>query len=500
LEKNPEQRFQSSSDLAFALDALSDSSAAAKPSSGKPTKAIDSLAILPLENASGDPETEYLSDGIAETLIHTLAQLRKIRVVPRTLAFRYRGPVVDPLAAGRELGVKVVLSGRMMQRGDYLIVSVDLLDVDRQAQLWGGRYNRKMTDLIMLQEELVTEISEKLRLQLTGDEKRKLRKRPTQNNEAYKLLLRAWHAASKFSPEKMRQAIAFCEQAIDIDPTYAAAHASLSVFYTSPLVMAAPAAEAFSRARAAAKKALELDETLAEAHFSMGIVLAHLSWDFAGAEREFRRSVELNPDYWGGHSGLAYLNRFRGRFDDAIVGFKRTIDLEPLEMIAGMATLHLGVTYYYAHRFENAIEQFRKVREIEAGNVWVRTMLADAYACAGQREKAIEECEQALALSRHAIGRLTTACTYARIGKTEEARRILVDVESAWNPGDSLSSFFVAAAHARVGEKDAAFEWLEKVFQRHEPFLTDLKVHPVFDSLHGDPRFDDLVKRIGIPD
>jgi len=162
-----------------------------KSSTGKQSKAIDSLAILPLENASGDPETEYLSDGIAETLIHTLAQLRKIRIVPRALAFRHRGPDVDPLAAGRELGVRAVLSGRMVQRGNDLVVTMDLLDVDRQAHLWGGRYNRKMADLVALQEELATEISEKLRLQLTGEEKKKLRRRPTQNNEAFRLLLQA---------------------------------------------------------------------------------------------------------------------------------------------------------------------------------------------------------------------------------------------------------------------------------------------------------------------
>ena len=229
LEKNPEQRFQSALDLAFALESLSDSSSAPKPTSGKQIKAIDSLAVLPLDNASGDPETEYLSNGIAETLINSLAQLRKIRVVPRTLAFRQRRPGVDPLAAGRELGVRAVLVGRMMQRGDDLVVSVELVDVERQAQLWGGRYNRKMTDLVALQEELTTEISEKLKLQLTGEEKRRLRKRPTQNNEAYRLVLQAQHYINGLSPDGLRKGIVLCQQALAIDPAYAAAYAELSL-------------------------------------------------------------------------------------------------------------------------------------------------------------------------------------------------------------------------------------------------------------------------------
>jgi non-specific serine/threonine protein kinase len=470
-----------------------------KSSTGKQTKSIDSLAILPLENASGDPETEYLSDGIAETLINTLAQLRKIRVVPRTLSFQYRGTGGESLKAGRALGVKAVLAGRMIQRGDDLTVSVELVDVEHQAQLWGGRYNRKLGDLIALQEELTTEISEKLRLRLTGEEKKKLRKRPTQNNQAYKLLLMAQHTASKSSPDGFRRAIALCEQAIDADPKYAVAYAALSVYYTVSTTLGyAPPSEFYPRARAAAQRALELDETLPDAHFSLGMILRSQSWDFSGAEREFRRSVELNPDYWGGHTGLSILNRTRGRFDDAILALKRPRNLDAIGLLS--VSLNLGATYWYAQQFDSAIEQFRKLRELEPGNAVVRALLADSYACAGQREKAIEECEQTMGLDQSAVIRLVTACTYAKIGKTEEAHRLLLEVESAWKPGDPLPQV-IAAAHARLGENDAAFEWLEKGFQQREViFLPDLKFQPMFEGLRGDPRFDALVKRIGIPD
>jgi serine/threonine protein kinase/predicted Zn-dependent protease len=469
-----------------------------KPSSEKHSKAIDSLAILPLENAGGDPETEYLSDGVAETLINTLAQLRKIRVVPRAVAFRHRGPGVDPLAIGRELGVRAVLAGRMVQRSEDLVISVELVDVDRQAQLWGGRYQRKMADLIALQEELTTEISEKLRLQLTGEEKKRLRKRPTQHTEAYKLVLKSRHALSKFSPEGLRQAIALCEQAILIDPRYAAAYAELSLAYNQSVFFGyGAAAEMLPLAKVAAKKALQLDETLAEAHLSLALVLLLQSWDFSGAERECRRALELNPDYYGGHFGMGALNAIRGRFEDAIAPSKRALDLEPF---FGLPSHHLGVAYHLAGRLDSAIEQLHKVLEIYPDNAVVHALLADAYACAGRPKQAMEQCEEALAADRGApIVRLRVACSYVKIGRTEEARKILQEAESVWKPGDPLSHF-IAAAHARLGEKDAAFEWLERAFQERETFLVYFKVHPLFEGLRGDPRFDALVKRIGIPD
>jgi eukaryotic-like serine/threonine-protein kinase len=471
---------------------------AEKSSSGKQTKAIDSLAILPLENASGDPETEYLSDGIAETLINTLAQLRKIRIVPRAIAFRHRGPGVDPLAVGRGLGVRAVLAGRMVQRGEDLIVSVELVEVERQAQLWGGRYNRKMTDLVALQEELTTEISEKLRLQLSGEEKRRLRKRPTQNNEAYRLLLQARHHVGKMSPEGIRKGIALCQQAVDIDPTYAAAYSLLSSAYGSQALLGyAPTAEVYPRMRAAAQRAIELDETLAAAHVSLALVLYSQSWDLPGAEREVERSLELNPNLSEAHNAMALLNVSRGRFDEAIAAEKRAIELEPLLPVR---VITLGLVYYCARRFEDAIEQVRRGLEMQPDNALGHVLMADVYAYAGQPEKAIEECEKALALGRSVeMVRLNAAATFIKVGKVEEGRKIADEVEKKWNPSVPVSHL-LASVHARLGEKDAAFAWLEQAFQEHATFLRYLKVHPLFDGLRDDPRFDDLVKRIGIPD
>jgi len=468
-----------------------------KSSSGRYAGAIDSLAILPLENASGDPDAQYLSDGIAETLINTLAKLRRIRVVPRTLAFRHRGPAVDPLTAGKELGVRAVLAGRMIQRGNDLVVSVELVDVERQAQLWGGRYNRKMTDLIALQEDLTTEISEKLRLQLTGEEKKKLRKRPTQNNEAFRLVLQAQHYEAGLSLDGMRKGIALCQQAIEIDPAYAAAYATLSWAYAGLgfAGYAAPA-EVYPKAMAAAKRALELDDSLALAHVALGRVLFHQNWDFAGAEREARRAVLLDPDSSLGWHLLSSVLLAIGRFDEAIATAKRSVEVAPLDL---SVSFNLGVTYDHARQFDKAIDQLRKVLEMDPRHALAHGQLALLYATTGQRKECIEECEFALASGQGAAFiRLQVASAYIVLGESDP-RRLLEELEKNWKP-DGLSSVFIASIHAYRNEKDVAFEWLEKAFQEHASFLTYLKIVRYFDNLHGDPRFDDLVKRIGIPD
>jgi len=464
--------------------------------SAKSAGAIDSLAVLPLENASGDPETEYLSDGIAETLINSLAQLRKIRVVPRTLSFRYRGAGVDLLKAGRELGVRAVLAGRMVQRSDDLTVSVELVDVDRQAHLWGTRYNRRMTDLIVLQEELATEIAEKLRLQLTGEEKKRLRKRPTQNNEAFRLLLQAQHYISGGSPEGLSKGIALCQQAIDIDPTYAGVYARISFARSIQYVWAyAVSADVAPLMVVAAKKALELDDTLADAHVAMAWSL-FWTWDFAGAEREARRSVELNPDATEAWSLLDLVVLSLGRFQDAIAAGKRAVEVAPLDYFSSFC---LGVTYLHARQFENAIEQLRKTADIDPGSPPGHSSLAHAYASAGQCKAAIDECDLALALNRkNAFLVMIAATGYAMAGETGEARKLAEEVEKNWKT-DGAAAFWLAAVYAYLGEKDTAFEWLERAFEVRAPFLVFLKIMWTHHHLRGDPRFDALVKRIGIP-
>ena len=498
LAKEPDERWQTASDLCRELSWIAGSGSQAASSTAKQSKTIDSLAILPLENASGDSETEYLSDGIAETLINSLAQLRKIRVVPRTLAFRHRGPAMDPLAVGRELGVKAVLAGRMMQRGDDLVVSVELVDVERQAQLWGGRYNRKMTDLIALQEELTTEISEKLRLQLTVEEKKKLRKRPTQSNEAFRLVLQAQHYGMGQSPDGMRKAIALCQQASEIEPAYALAYSHMSWMYTVLGISGyADPAEVYARAMAAAKKALELDETLADAHVTLANCLMLQNWDLAGGDRELHRSMELNPDLAIGVAYFSLAQVARGRFDEAVAKARRAAELAPTDFFP---TYVLGLVYLFCAQFDKAIESLREATEIDPGSPIGHSVLAHAYAGSGQRERAIEESDIALALSRRSpVVLLQKADAHAVLGETAEARGILQELEKKWKP-DGASSLWIAVVHASLGERELALEWLQKAFQERVAPLVLLKAMLQFRCLHGDPKFDDLVKRIGIPD
>jgi TolB-like protein len=466
------------------------------PSPGKQPRAIDSLAVLPLENASGDPEIEYLSDGIAETLINSLAQLRKIRVVPRTLSFQYRVGGVESLRAGRELGVQAVLAGRLLQRGDDLIVSVELVDVDRQAQLWGGRYSRKMTDLVALQEELTIEISEKLRLQLTGNERKRIRKRQTENNEAFRLVLQAQHYINWLSPEGLRKGIALCQQAIAIDPNYVEAYGRTSFGYAMLGFLGFEhRAEVHPRLMAAAKKALELDETLADGHIGLGWGL-FLGWDLRGGEREARRSVTLNPDSTEGFALLNQILVALGSFDEAIAAGQRAVALAPLDYYSAFV---LSTAYYHAQQFDKAIEQSRKAVDIDPASALAHLLLAQSYAAAGKPKESIEECELALALNRPSVWLLQAAVAYARVGQAEEARKLAEEVEKDWKP-DGVSAFWLACAHACLGDKDVAFEWLERAFQEHAGFLVWLKVFWDLECLRGDPRFDDLVKRIGIPD
>jgi TolB-like protein/Tfp pilus assembly protein PilF len=466
-------------------------------SSAKRPGAIDSLAVLPLENASGDPDADYLSDGIAERLTNSLAQLHKIRVVPRTVAFRHRGLGVDALAAGRALGVRAVLAGRMVQRGGDLIVSVELVDVKQEAQLWGAQYSRKVSDLVALQEELTTEISERLRLQLTEAQHKRLRKRPTHSDEAYRLFLKAMYCNINEWPLGARKAIAFCQQAVAIDPRYAAAYAGLSIMFTNlSFFSLAPTVEVMAPARAAARKALELDDTLGEAHISLGYVCL-MDWDFAGAEREIQRGLELHPDSVPGYTYLMAMLWARGRFAEALTAAKRATELDPS---SSALNRNVGLSLYFLGAFDRAAEQFGKTLESDPHNSLIHALLAEQYACAGQLEKAIEKCAEALALDpRVMFVRMNVAATYARADRTLQSRRIVEESEKAWKVGDG-SSWWIAAVHARLGDTDAAFEWLERAFDERATFLVFLKFHPLFDALHGDPRFDDLVKRIGIPD
>jgi len=466
------------------------------PSQRRSSKTIDSLLVLPFVNASGDPEMEYLSDGITEAIMNSLAQLPKLRVLPRNTAFRYKGREADAQGVGRELNVRAVLTGRVMQRGDALIVSAELMDVAQEAQLWGERYNRKLEDIFEVQAEVARQISEKLRLRLTPEEKKRLAKQPTQNREAYQLFLKAQYYANKWTPEGLRQGMAYARQAIEADPGYATAYAWIAFTYVMlGMFGSLPPSEAAPKAKAAALRALEIDETVAEAHTALGAVECFYEWNWSGAERSLKRALELDPNYASAHSWYGLWLLFMGRHREALAEAHRSVELDPL---SANFSHTLGLMFYFVRDYDRASEQLQKALELDPNLVVAHAVLARVYSEKGMHEEAIRECDQAAHLSGGAsLSKVTLGAVLAKAGRLDEAVKILEELKRQPKL-DILFEVFVAGLHATLGEKDEAFELLEKAYGQHNPWLGRLRFPP-FESLRDDPRFADLCRRIGLP-
>ena len=298
---------------------------------------------------------EYLSDGITEATMNSLAQLPKLRVVPRDTVFRYKGREADAYNVGRELNVRAVVTGRVMQRGEALIVSAELMDVVQESHLWGERYNRKLDDIFEVEAEVARQISEKLRLRLTPEEKKHLTKRPTQNREAYQLLLKAQYCTNKWTPEGLRQGMAYARQAVEADPGYAAAYAWLASTYGYLAAYGSlPPSEAFPKAKAAALRALEMDESLAEAHTVLGVVQGWLEWDWSGAERSLKHALKVNPNYAWAHYYYGFWLLLMGQHQEGLAEGHRSVELDPLSANISQG---LGYQFYLLRDYDQALEQ-----------------------------------------------------------------------------------------------------------------------------------------------
>ncbi len=461
-------------------------------------EAIDSVAVLPFVNVSADPQTEYLSDGITESVINNLSQFRSLRVMARSTVFRYKGKEADPQKVGQDLHVGAVLTGRLQERGDTLVIQAELVDVSKGTQLWGQQYNRKLADILSVQEEISREISEKLRLRLTGEDKARMAKRPTENNEAYELYLKGRYYWNKRTEEGLRRAIEYFSQATEKDPAYALAHAGLADCY---IVLGEfgllPGREAYAKARGAAAKALALDDTLAEPHNALAILKGDYDWDWPGAEREFRRAIELNPGYSTAHQWYAELLSELGRHEEALAEIKRAQQLDPLSLIINAAS---GKILLYAGRDDLAIEQLRKTLEIDPNFAHAHHFLGYVYVRKGAFTEAIAEFQRAISLSPNLTQyKAGLGHAYARAGKSAEARKLLSELkEESKRRYVSWSDF--AAIYAGLGEKDQAFACLEKAYeQRDTKLVTRGSLNPLLDPLRSDPRFADLLRRIGLP-
>ena len=460
---------------------------------------IDSVAVLPFTNASGDPNAEYLSDGITEGLIDSLSQVPDLRVVSRTSVFHYKGKDIPPRTVARDLNVKAIVSGRVTQRGDTLLVSAELVDAQDDRQIWGQQYSRGLSDVLTLQQEIAGNISEKLR-RLTGVEKERITKTYTDNPEAYQAFLKGRYHWAKGSEDDLKQAIHYFEEAVELDPSYAPAYAGMADAYDelADLTYLAPT-EAFPKAKAAALKALEIDSTLSEAHTVLGEISWWYDWDWATAEKEYRRAIELNPSSAVAHLRYAYLlATVFGRFDQAIAEGKRAQELEPLSLI--MNTF-LGYIYTLAHRYDESFPWYQKGIELDPSSNIAHAELAWTYAYKGMLAEAVAENSKISKSPSPADGSLISAgIAYvdAVSGRRDEALKI-ANRFKALAKERYVDSNNIAVIYSGLGDKDQAFYWLNRGIEQRSCSMVFLKYDPFQDRLHSDPRFPDLLRRIGLP-
>jgi serine/threonine protein kinase/tetratricopeptide (TPR) repeat protein len=493
LEKNPEQRFQSARDLAFHFKAILSAPSAPTQS----PRAIDSIAVLPFTNAGNDPDTEYLCDGISESIMNSLSRISQLRVTPRSTAFRYKEREVDPQIVGRELNVRVVLSGRVVQRGDNLVVSAELVDVSAGSRIWGERYHRKLSDIFALEEEIARKISESLRMKLSGEEENRLGKRFTENTEAYQLYLRGRHHWTRRTPDHVKKGVEYFQQAIEKDPSYALAYSGLADCYTILGVYSIlPSKETLARAKAAAVAAVAFDDDLAEGHASLGFIRSYLDWDWSGGEREFQRALELNPGYWVTPYWYALLLTSCGRFEQAEQQIVRGMELEPLSPVVmhGAAWNSLA-----SHRYAESVERCLKGLENDPHHFLLRVWLGMAYAAQAKYPEAIRELQMAVDLSSRGVSWVIGALghAYAVAGNRPEALAILEDLLGRAER-ETIDFTSIAVIYAGLGDTDNALLYLEKACEARGMSGVLLKPDPRLDPLRSEPRFQKLLRQMNL--
>jgi eukaryotic-like serine/threonine-protein kinase len=462
------------------------------------SKSIGSLAVLPFENVSRDPENEYLSDGIPGSLINNLATVPRLRVIAQSTVFRYKGRQVDPQAVGRELNVRAILTGRMVQSGGSLRIGTELVDVATGTQLWSSQFDRKPGDIFAIQDEISSEISEKLRLQLTRAEKKQLIKRHTEDTEAYRLYLQGRHHWNRWTEEGFYKAIGYFQQAVEKDPAYALAYAGLADSYVllgwnSYL----PPKDAFPQGRAAAMRAMQLDPELGEARAPLAAVLWLYDWQWPAAHGEFQRSLALNPSYPTANHWYAEFVMTMGRQVDAIAKMKSSQELDPLSLIISVA---IGWACYMARRYEEAIEQLLRTVELDPNYPVTYWILGLLHGITGRHDLAIAAGEKSVNLSGGSpLMRAALAHTYGHSGRTNEALKVLDELTTLAKQKYVAPHFF-AGIHIGLREYDRAMEYLEKSFEEHSHWLIYLHIDPSMDVLRDSPRFQDLLRRVGLPE
>ncbi|HEY8225532.1 MAG TPA: hypothetical protein VIG25_09660 [Pyrinomonadaceae bacterium] len=456
---------------------------------------VDSIAVLPFANTTADPNTDFLSDGITESIISSLSQLSQLKVMARSTVFQYKGKEVDPRKVGNDLGVRAVLIGRLIQQGDNLTIRTELVNVSDGTQLWGQQYNRRLADVFALQEEMAKEISEKLRLKLSGAERQQLAKRPTENLKAFQYYMQGRSYTQRRTREDLLTAIRYSEKAIEEDRNYALAYAGLADVYDNLGLRGyiAPI-EGRRKAEEMARKALALDENLAEAHTVLGQAYIDFApYNFSLGDGELRRAIELSPSLAMAHQYLGVSLARQGRLDEGLEEFLKARELDPLSSIIAR---NVAVPYYFKRDYVRAFELLRQANELGPGlsthweiGIYIQNRLFDEALAELEKAKRERKSDPILIYS--------TGMVYAAQGKRAEALQIIKELEEM--SGANLDeAHWIAKIYAALNEKEQAFSWLERGLATGA-IGAFYKVEPVWDPIRTDPRFADLVRRMGIP-
>ena len=521
LAKSPDRRFQTATDLRQALEAspargvfqirrkivgasavgllvIAAAGLALYLRTANSPGRIDSIAVLPLDIRSNDPDADYISDGITESVNNSLARLPSLKVIPHSVALHYKGKAADSQTIGHALGVQAVLTGRISQRGDDLTIGVELDDVRNGKQLWGEQYNRKVADLLAVQSDIAREVSQRLGSQPSPADQLQMVKGSTANPEAYQLYLKGKYHTSKFTKDEFRKGIDYFNQAIAKDPNYGSPYGGLAYYYILQDDWYLPPNESASRAKAAAQRALAIDDSNADAHFALALEMHWYEWDWVAAEREFKRAIALNPNYADAYGLYAWYLADMGRKDEAIAMAAQAQRTDPLSLLSAFAPGSISV---FTRQPDRAIEQLRSAIDLDKTYWLDHCFLGRVYEQKEQLPQAIAAFQEALKLDpEHSEIWSGLGHAYAISGKKTEALKILDRLKES--PARVyVAPYNVAVIYAGLGEKDQTFAWLERAYKDRGYYLpVYLTTDSRLDNLHSDPRFADLRRRIGLPE
>jgi TolB-like protein len=464
---------------------------------GSPNKQVESIAVMPFINQSGNSDLEYLSDGMTETLISSLSQIPRLNVKARSSVFRYKGKDIDVKTIGKELSVQTVLNGNITQRANELVLHIELVDASTENALWSRDFKQPALDLVSLQSDVAREVSQRLRAKLSNAEEQLVSKTYTTDSEAYQFYLKGRYHLNEQSEEGYKQSIYYFQQAIDKDPSYALAYAGLADAYIIATDWYLPNHEAMPMAKTAAIKALEIDDTLAEGHMSLGTIRAFYDWNWQDAETEYKRTIELNPNFGDAHDWYSfYLGVIRGQNAEAVAEAKQALQLDPLSLNANCA---LTDALTDARQYDAATKQARTTIDLDQNYWWPHLQLGRIYERQARFPEAIAENQLARQLDNNPLILGTLGRAFAGAGRLSEAQRMIGELK-ALSGQRYVSSIFIAEIYAALGERDKAFEWLEKGFSERAVGMLFLRIDPIWDTFRTDQRFHDLLRRVNLPD